>query len=60
MVIPAREGALSVTFGDSSPGGGAKSRSHQRRIGAFSPLPSGEVAAAHAADGEGKGEMAMQ
>ena len=44
--------ALSVTFGDSSPRGGAKAylRTH---IGAFLPLPSGEVAA-RSADGEGE------
>ena len=43
--------ALSVTFGDSSPKGGAKAYPHTR-IGAFLPLPSGEVAA-RSADGEG-------
>ena len=43
--------ALSVTFGDSSPRGGAKAYPNTR-IGAFLPLPSGEVAA-RSADGEG-------
>ena len=43
--------ALSVTFGDSSPEGGAKA-CRNACIGAFLPLPSGEVAA-RSADGEG-------
>ena len=49
--------ALSVTFGDSSPRGGAKAypRTH---IGAFLPRPSGEVAA-RSADGEGVGGNAL-
>ena len=44
--------ALSVTFGDSSPRGGAKAylRTH---IGTFLPLPSGEVAMPLGIDGEG-------
>ena len=46
------ERALSVTCGDSSPKGGAKAYPHTR-IGAFLPLPSGEVAA-RSADGEGE------
>ena len=44
--------ALSVTFGDSSPKGGAKAYPHTC-IGAFLPLPTGEVAA-RSADGEGE------
>ena len=46
--------ALSVTCGDSSPKGGAKAYPNTR-IGAFLPLPSGEVAA-RSADGEGDAE----
>ena len=38
--------ALSVTCGDSSPKGGAKTYLYRTCIGAFLPLPSGEVAAA--------------
>ena len=38
--------ALSVTCGDSSPKGGAKTYIHHTHIEAFLPLPAGEVAAA--------------
>ena len=44
--------ALSVIFDDSSPKGGAKTYL-RTCIGAFSPLPSGEVAMPLGIDGEG-------
>ena len=50
MLLPSF--SLSVTCGDSSPKGGAKRIPSNTCIGAFLPLPSGEVAA-RSADGEG-------
>ena len=49
--------ALSVTFGDSSPKGGAKANPYTC-IRAFLPLPTGEVAA-RSADEEGEAAYAQ-
>ena len=47
--------ALSVTCGDSSPKGGAKTYLYRTCIGAFLPLPSGEVAMPQALTERGRG-----
>ena len=53
LIDSAGRPALSVTCGDSSPKGGAKTCLYCTCIGAFLPLPSGEVTMPSGIDGDG-------